>query len=70
LGHDDRELLEFVAEGWSPSTIAGVLGVPREEVIPRVRALMQRLGLAAPSPMFAAKLALLMTPPAAGPFGD
>jgi hypothetical protein len=70
LAHADRELLEFVAEGWSPGTIAGVLGVPRDEVMPRVRSLMQQLGLAAPSPMFAARLALLALPPLTGPFGD
>jgi hypothetical protein len=70
LARSDRELLEFVAEGWSPGTIAGVLDMPREEVMPRVRSLMQQLGLAAPSPMFAARLALLAIPPITGPFGD
>ena len=68
LARDDRELLGFVADGWSAVTIARVLGVSREEAQGRIRGLMQSLGIAAPAPASAARLAVVMA--GAGPLGD
>ena len=68
LARDDRELLGFVADGWSMPTIARVFGVSPDEIRGRVRELLRGLGIAAPAPASAARLAILSG--ITGPVGD
>ena len=46
LGPDERELLEFCAEGWSVPLMCAALEADRASLTARLRALCTRLGMA------------------------
>jgi len=67
---EDRELLGLLADGWSQSVIAGVLGVTRDELGSLIRGTFDRLGISGPSPSSAARLVLVHESLHAAPSGD
>ena len=46
LDSDERELLELCAEGWSAAVMVALLGIDRQRLRTRTRALCAKLGLA------------------------
>jgi hypothetical protein len=64
LDSDQRELLELCAEGWSAAVMVALLGIDRQRLRTRTRALCAQLGIAprpdGRPPVHAARMLLVL----------